>query len=90
MGARTPSSHPSPVDVGIDSVGALLFLLVLTLWLRRGRSKSLKFRSMCSDAEQRLDDLQELNETQGHAFKIERDPRVARGEASRSWGLSPG
>ena len=38
--AFTPGRHPSPVDVGIDSVGALLFLLVLTLWLRRGRSKS--------------------------------------------------
>ena len=30
----TSGRHPSPVDVGIDSVGALLFLLALTLWLR--------------------------------------------------------
>jgi VanZ family protein len=30
----TAGRHPSPVDVGIDSVGALLFLLALTLWLR--------------------------------------------------------
>jgi VanZ family protein len=30
----TAGRHPSPVDVGIDSVGALLCLLALTLWLR--------------------------------------------------------
>jgi VanZ family protein len=32
--------HPSPVDVGIDSVGALLFLLALTLWLRGRRARA--------------------------------------------------
>jgi VanZ family protein len=32
--AFTSGRHPSPVDVGIDSAGALLFLLALTLWLR--------------------------------------------------------
>jgi VanZ family protein len=36
----TAGRHPSPVDVGIDSVGALLFLLALTLWLRRRRAPS--------------------------------------------------
>jgi VanZ family protein len=30
----TAGRHPSAVDVGIDSIGALLFLLALTLWLR--------------------------------------------------------
>jgi lipopolysaccharide/colanic/teichoic acid biosynthesis glycosyltransferase len=37
-----------------------------------------KFRSMCSDAEERLDDLREDNVIRGHAFKLERDPRVTR------------
>ena len=37
-----------------------------------------KFRSMCADAERRLDDLWELNVIQGHAFKVEGDPRVTR------------
>jgi VanZ family protein len=32
--AFTAGRHPSPVDVGIDSVGALIALLALTLWLR--------------------------------------------------------
>jgi len=30
----TAGRHPSPVDVAIDSVGALIALLVLTAWLR--------------------------------------------------------
>ena len=34
----TAGRHPSPVDVGIDSVGALLFLLALALWLRSRRA----------------------------------------------------
>jgi VanZ family protein len=36
----TAGRHPSLVDVGIDSVGALLFLLALMVWLRvwRGRN----------------------------------------------------
>jgi exopolysaccharide biosynthesis polyprenyl glycosylphosphotransferase len=38
----------------------------------------LKFRSMVPDAEARLDEIAALNEIQGHAFKIESDPRVTR------------
>jgi exopolysaccharide biosynthesis polyprenyl glycosylphosphotransferase len=40
--------------------------------------KVVKLRSMCSDAEQQLDDLREHNVIRGHAFKMERDPRVTR------------
>jgi hypothetical protein len=32
--AFTVGRHPSPVDVGIDSVGALIALVALALWLR--------------------------------------------------------
>ena len=32
--AFTAGRHPSPVDVGIDSVGALIALAALALWLR--------------------------------------------------------
>jgi exopolysaccharide biosynthesis polyprenyl glycosylphosphotransferase len=35
-----------------------------------------KFRSMCAGAEEQLDDLRPLNVIHGHAFKVERDPRV--------------
>ena len=37
-----------------------------------------KFRSMVADAEERLDELQALNEKTGPVFKIKNDPRVTR------------
>lgn len=40
--------------------------------------KLMKYRSMCSDAERQLEDLQPLNVIRGQAFKVERDPRVTR------------
>lgn len=38
----------------------------------------LKFRSMCTDAEDRLVELRELNEKTGPVFKIAEDPRITR------------
>ncbi|MGN0622274.1 MAG: sugar transferase [Porcipelethomonas sp.] len=38
--------------------------------------RMLKFRSMCVDAEEKLSELQELNEADGPVFKIEDDPRI--------------
>jgi exopolysaccharide biosynthesis polyprenyl glycosylphosphotransferase len=37
-----------------------------------------KFRTMVPDAEERLDELEELNEIKGHAFKVTNDPRLSR------------
>lgn len=37
-----------------------------------------KFRSMCIDAERKLKDLQQHNEMDGLAFKIEKDPRITK------------
>ena len=37
-----------------------------------------KFRSMCVDAEERLEELRELNEKTGPVFKIADDPRITR------------
>ena len=37
-----------------------------------------KFRTMILDAEDRLTELEEFNEIQGHAFKLTDDPRVTR------------
>ncbi len=43
----------------------------------RGRLFRLaKFRTMVADAEERLDELQEMNEADGPVFKIRNDPRV--------------
>ena len=40
--------------------------------------KMYKFRSMCMDAEQKLDSLMSLNEMNGPAFKIAEDPRITK------------
>lgn len=40
--------------------------------------KMYKFRSMCTDAEKKLAELQELNEKDGPVFKIANDPRITR------------
>ncbi|MBM7689340.1 UDP-phosphate galactose phosphotransferase [Enterococcus ureilyticus] len=37
-----------------------------------------KFRSMCTDAEKKLDELLEYNEIEGAMFKIKKDPRVTK------------
>lgn len=49
-----------------------------------------KFRSMCADAESRLDELQALNEKTGPVFKIADDPRITRaGKWLRKLSLAP-
>ena len=40
--------------------------------------KFYKFRSMCPNAEAKLESLLELNEVEGHAFKIHNDPRITK------------
>ncbi|MBX7159717.1 MAG: sugar transferase [Acidimicrobiia bacterium] len=45
----------------------------------RGRYfKMLKFRSMCTDAEKRLADLRDSNDSDGLLFKMRDDPRITR------------
>jgi len=47
-----------------------------------------KFRTMCADAEQRLEELQPYNEMIGPVFKIRNDPRITRfGRLLRRTGL---
>jgi exopolysaccharide biosynthesis polyprenyl glycosylphosphotransferase len=48
----------------------------------------LKFRSMCADADRRLDALRLRNEATGPLFKMRRDPRITRvGRILRRWSL---
>ncbi|MEY8436278.1 sugar transferase [Atopobiaceae bacterium 24-176] len=65
------------VSIRIDSPGPAVFKQV-----RVGKDGKLfrmwKFRSMYMDAEDRLDELQELNEKDGPVFKIKDDPRITR------------
>ena len=50
--------------------------------IRIGRNgkpfKFYKFRSMCANAEAKLDDLLDQNEMDGPVFKIKEDPRITR------------
>jgi exopolysaccharide biosynthesis polyprenyl glycosylphosphotransferase len=48
----------------------------------------LKFRSMCQDADRRLDALRAQNEATGPLFKMRNDPRITRvGAVLRRWSL---
>jgi exopolysaccharide biosynthesis polyprenyl glycosylphosphotransferase len=48
----------------------------------------LKFRTMVTDAEQRLDEVRHLDETDGHFFKVNEDPRITRiGRFLRTWSI---
>jgi exopolysaccharide biosynthesis polyprenyl glycosylphosphotransferase len=63
--------------VKLDSSGGALFRQE-RVGLHGRTFRVVKFRSMCSDAELQLDDMQPLNVIRGHAFKVERDPRATR------------
>jgi exopolysaccharide biosynthesis polyprenyl glycosylphosphotransferase len=65
------------VLIKLDSPGPVLFRQE-----RVGRDEALfymvKLRTMCADAEARLDELNELNEANEPMFKIKADPRITR------------
>ncbi len=60
-------SSPGPVFFAQDRYG-----------LGRRRFRMYKFRSMVRDAEEKLQELETLNEASGPIFKIRRDPRITR------------
>jgi exopolysaccharide biosynthesis polyprenyl glycosylphosphotransferase len=91
------------VSVGLVLLAPLLLAITVAIQLdssgpifyrqrrvgKNGRTFSmLKFRSMCQDADQRLDALRVHNEASGPLFKMRRDPRVTRvGAVLRRWSL---
>ncbi len=63
--------------IKIDSKGAILFSQERKGY--KGKSfKMYKFRSMVTNAEELLKELEEKNEASGHMFKIRNDPRITR------------
>jgi len=63
--------------VTLESPGGALFRQE-RVGLHGRTFRMVKFRTMCSDAERQLHGLRHLNSVRGHAFKLERDPRVTR------------
>ena len=63
--------------VKLDSHGSALFRQE-RVGLHGRTFQVLKFRSMCSDAEDQLEDLKEHNRINGQAFKLDWDPRTTR------------
>lgn len=62
----------------IDSPGASPFFVQDRVKRNGAIFRFIKFRSMCANAEDKLDDLLEQNEMDGPVFKIKEDPRITR------------
>jgi exopolysaccharide biosynthesis polyprenyl glycosylphosphotransferase len=91
------------VGGGLIAISPVLALIALAIKLdshgpvfyrqtrvgKNGRHFSmLKFRSMCVDADKKLDDLKHQNEATGPLFKIKADPRITRiGRIMRRYSL---
>jgi exopolysaccharide biosynthesis polyprenyl glycosylphosphotransferase len=73
--------------IRLDSPGPVLFSQE-RVGLNKRRFKLHKFRTMVPDAEQRIAELEKLNEQVGPVFKIRNDPRVTRvGKVLRKYSL---
>lgn len=65
------------VAIKLDSRGPVFFSQD-RVGLHKRHFRMLKFRSMVVDAEDRMKDLEHLNEAQGVNFKMKNDPRITR------------
>jgi exopolysaccharide biosynthesis polyprenyl glycosylphosphotransferase len=65
----------SALLIRLTSPGPILFVQQ-RLGLNKRRFDMYKFRTMCADAEQRMREVEHLNEVSGPVFKIKNDPRI--------------
>jgi exopolysaccharide biosynthesis polyprenyl glycosylphosphotransferase len=65
------------IAIKLDSKGDVFFLQP-RVGLNKRTFQMIKFRSMHPDAEQRMAEIEHLNEADGPIFKIKNDPRVTR------------
>ena len=65
------------IAIKLDSAGPIFFVQD-RVGLNKRRFRMFKFRTMAADAEERMKDLEHLNEKSGPIFKIRNDPRVTR------------
>ena len=63
--------------IKLDSEGPVFFIQGRVGFNKR-RFRMIKFRTMCVDAEARMEELEHLNEKTGPIFKITNDPRTTR------------
>ena len=67
----------SAIAIKLDSPGPIFFAQERMGYNKR-RFSMIKFRTMVSDAESRMDEIEHLNEKDGPIFKITNDPRITR------------
>lgn len=73
--------------IKLDSPGAVFFVQERMGYNKR-RFYMIKFRTMVTDAEDRLKEIEHLNEKEGPIFKISNDPRITRvGKFLRKFSL---
>ncbi len=65
------------IIIKLDSPGPVLFTQE-RVGLHKRKFPMYKFRSMVADAEDRMKDIEHLNEASGPNFKIKNDPRITR------------
>lgn len=73
----------SPVFLGVAIAikcedGGKVFYSQTRLTKDQKEFKMFKFRSMCPDADKKLEELLQYNEMEGPAFKMENDPRITK------------
>jgi exopolysaccharide biosynthesis polyprenyl glycosylphosphotransferase len=73
----TPVFLAIMLAIKMDSSGKIFFIQE-RLGLNKRKFMLMKFRTMVSNAEQKIADLEDLNEASGPVFKIKDDPRVTR------------
>ena len=65
------------IAIKMDSSGPVFFVQE-RVGLHKRRFRMVKFRSMVTDAEEKMKELEHLNEVKGPNFKIKADPRITR------------
>lgn len=63
--------------IKLDSKGSIFFVQERMGYNKR-RFRMIKFRTMVTDAEAKMDEIEHLNEKEGPIFKIKNDPRITR------------
>ena len=67
----------SAIAIKLDSRGPVFFAQERMGYSKR-RFSMIKFRTMVTDAESRIEEIEHLNEKNGPIFKIKNDPRITR------------